>query len=650
MKTRHILLGAAALLAMAACSKDAPRTQFPVTITASLEESTRVAVTNGGSQAYWEPGDAIKVFYEGTGSKFESTCKSLSTVSDFTGSLNIVGGGNEGVAPGSYIWGLYPYRLDATSDGSSVTTTLPSSQTGRKGSFATGTNITLARSGNFGLAFYNVCGGIRFSLTKEGIKRVTLEGLNGENLAGTAKLTFDGGVPVVQEITEGETSITLRAPEGGSFQTGVWYYIVSLPATLSKGYKLTFRSEEGTASLSTSSSVSIKRGVFGSLANVDASLVFSSGGGDDSGDIKIEIDGEFWDWANVDGNVNSSPGSSSALEEIKGFASDKYIYVYVKRAKLGRWNEIWGGESNVGYYYYDFDMDNNPSTGSHEENSHGSYECWTYLYIFGGSADAPVFRVTPPGSAKGMTISKVICAGTVTDDAVLTEIAFPRSDLAAITANTVTVSVWGNKDAGPFMKTTIKISDGDDPEPEDPDDPDPQDDDDEPTDGIVIDGKMSDWTSVEGVSTPGSVCKEMKVTNDDENFYFYLASEPGPRGSTLWGESAGYYYLDFDLDNDASTGVAEGSREGFEAYTYLYLFGGSADSPYIVESPKGTSSYGVKTSGIVAKGVISADLIEIELSIPFANFDAAPVSGQTIRVLSWRSKDGSVIEQTYTVK
>ena len=168
--------------------------------------------------------------------------------------------------------------------------------------------------------------------------------------------------------------------------------------------------------------------------------------------------------------------------------------------------------------------------------------------------------------------------------------------------------------------------------------------------GITIDGDMSDWASVEGVSTPSNICKEMKVTNDDENFYFYLASEPGPRGSTLWGESAGYYYLDFDLDNDATTGDDEGSRKGFEAYTYLYLFGGSADSPYIVESPKGTSSHGVKTSGIVAKGVISSELIEIELSIPFANFDAAPVAGQTIRVLSWRSKDGSVIEQTYTVK
>ena len=271
MKTRYILF-AVAVLALSACAKEAAQIssgERQVVITATMEGDTRAAVQDGGKQVFWEPGDAIKVFCDGEGSKFESQCTSMTKVSDFVGTLNFVGSANEGAVDQKYIYGLYPYRLDATSDGSSITTSLSSSQTGREGSFATGTNITMAKSESFGLAFYNVCGGIRFTLTQEGIKRVTLEGNNGEALAGTFTAAFEDGVPVVQSVSTAETSITLRAPEGSSFTTGVWYYIVALPGSLSKGYKLTFRSESGTGSLSYNNAISIKRGIFGSLAEVD---------------------------------------------------------------------------------------------------------------------------------------------------------------------------------------------------------------------------------------------------------------------------------------------------------------------------------------------------------------------------------------------
>ena len=57
---------------------------------------------------------------------------------------------------------------------------------------------------------------------------------------------------------------------------------------------------------------------------------------------------------------------------------------------------------------------------------------------------------------------------------------------------------------------------------------------------------MNDWADKLGAETQDNICKAMKVWNDDENFYVYLASEPGPRGSALWGEASGYYYIDFD--------------------------------------------------------------------------------------------------------
>lgn len=165
---------------------------------------------------------------------------------------------------------------------------------------------------------------------------------------------------------------------------------------------------------------------------------------------------------------------------------------------------------------------------------------------------------------------------------------------------------------------------------------------------ITIDGGMSEWAAIPGKETPNNICKVMKVYNDADNFYFYVASEPGSRGNALWGEGAGYYYFDFDLDNDASTGIAEGSREGLESYMYLYLFGGSAEAPFIQATPDGGGAE-MSIEGIAAAGVIATNLIEIELSVPRANLPSEVTAGQKIRIISWRSKDGTVIENTYTV-
>ena len=235
---------------------------------------TRTTLIDGGNQIWWEPADEIKLFFRGSGSRFISQNTENARVAEFTGTLSVAVGLNEGATGSNTLWGLYPYRADATSDGETVTTTLPSQQTGRAGSFAKGTFITLAQSNSFDLAFYNVCGGLRFSLTQEGIQRVTLEGNNGETLAGRIKLAFTDGVPAVKEITEGETILELTAPGGGTFQTGQWYYIEVLPGTLSNGYKMVFYKDSESAKLTSSSTVAFRRGVFGSLADADEDLVF----------------------------------------------------------------------------------------------------------------------------------------------------------------------------------------------------------------------------------------------------------------------------------------------------------------------------------------------------------------------------------------
>ena len=334
MKARYILFAAAALVASAACTKTSEQPEpegFQLTFRAYQEGAldTKTTVQDGGTHVYWEPSDEIKVFFKNSSGRFVSQNDALAAVADFSGTLNILVGANEGASSANQTWGLYPYRADATCDGDYVTTTLPSSQTGRAGSFAKNTHICLARSGGYDLAFYNVTGGLRFSLTQEGINSVTFEGNNGESLAGKIKLTFEGGIPVINEVSEGETTLTLTAPAGGTFQTGTWYYIEAIPATLSKGFKMVFTKGNETAKISSTGSVTISRGKYGSLADADEGLIFKENGGGEGPDPSSVI--QFADpiakYACVekfdtDGDGEVSYAEAAAVTTLEGLFTD----------------------------------------------------------------------------------------------------------------------------------------------------------------------------------------------------------------------------------------------------------------------------------------------------------------------------------------
>ena len=283
MKAFNYILAITALVA-GACSRnnlieeDVQQLTFKA-YQEGYDTPTKTTVLDGGTQVYWEPSEEIKVFFNGSGARFLSQNTENAIVANFSGTINIVTGANEGGESSNTMWGLYPYCSDATSDGSSVTTVLPAEQTGRAGSFAKNTHISLAQSTSLNLAFYNVCGGVRFSLTQEGIKSVTFEGNDGEALAGKIKMAFADGVPMVQGVTEPQTVITLTAPGGGSFQTGQWYYISAIPGTLSGGFTMKFFKESESAKLTSSSSVKIKRGIFGSLSDADEDVIFKPTGG-----------------------------------------------------------------------------------------------------------------------------------------------------------------------------------------------------------------------------------------------------------------------------------------------------------------------------------------------------------------------------------
>ena len=261
------LFFAAALLALVACTREVAIDSHPgdMTITARTETSADTkTVVEGGTHVYWEPGDEIKVFAGGKSGKFTTDISASSASATFNGTL-----GEDAWTEGMDLWAVYPYSKDAVFSDGTITAVLPSEQVARAGSFGKDMNLAIAHSTTSDLQFYNVGGGIRFTLSQDGITEVVLEGLKGETLAGKVKVGIQDGKPVIQEVIEGQMSITITPSENETFKKDIWYYIVSIPGTLEKGFKLTFLKGDAQESRIFEKPVEIKRGIWGSISSAD---------------------------------------------------------------------------------------------------------------------------------------------------------------------------------------------------------------------------------------------------------------------------------------------------------------------------------------------------------------------------------------------
>lgn len=228
--------------------------------------SSKTTLMEDGS-VYWTPNDAISLFFGDLGSvQLTSDSKDTTETTTFSGTL-------DGFAPNGtdYFLAIYPYNEGNRYDGTEAMVSLPSTQTGMAGTFAKDLFISMARSKDYTLTFYNLCGGVKFSVENAGIQYVTFKGNNGERLAGTVLAAIDdNGKPQVTGYDTYATELRLDAPNGG-FEVGKWYYIVSLPATLTAGYTMTFYDKDDAvvAKRERTASVELKRSIWRRVASAD---------------------------------------------------------------------------------------------------------------------------------------------------------------------------------------------------------------------------------------------------------------------------------------------------------------------------------------------------------------------------------------------
>ncbi len=172
--------------------------------------------------------------------------------------------------------------------------------------------------------------------------------------------------------------------------------------------------------------------------------------------VAITIDGNMDEWANVTSGLYQEDGTYIAF---KATYDENNIYVYSKR----NWHTgLWGG----GYYYYQFDTDNNIETGLVGDGAiNGSYkgygiEKWMYLQLFGGSADEPTFNTAPEGgSYPDESVRANVKANGVTDKATFieTEVSIPRANLGVKKGDVIGIYTVGNKSASNFATTPVVL-------------------------------------------------------------------------------------------------------------------------------------------------------------------------------------------------
>ena len=277
---RICLVLAAALVLSAACTRE----ELPSSRDAEIlrfeadwgeDPETRTILQSDGVSVWWSAAESINLFYaDNYSGKFTSTNPSAAATTEFEGTLSKTSSSTSVQEP-LYYWAVYPYSAQNSSNGTSVTLTVPSEQTGKAGSFADGMFPAIARSETHKLSFYHVCGGARFSVTSQNVLSITFQSIGGEAIAGKVQIEMGGdGKPVVKKVVSGSDKVTVTAPSGG-FKTGSYYFVSLLPGTCSKGISITLNKANESATKSLSQSITVQRARFGKLDKVDSGLSYA---------------------------------------------------------------------------------------------------------------------------------------------------------------------------------------------------------------------------------------------------------------------------------------------------------------------------------------------------------------------------------------
>lgn len=338
---RNIIYTAACLVAFASCQKqevaEAPsQVEVAVELTASAAADATKTVMTEYNAHWWSVSDKISLFYTVEGKTGHSVFTSKNYIpaasAKFAGSLSLPAEDTDLTTVSALA--VYPATTADASDGTSVNVTVPSVQTAVEGSFMEGAYPVVAKTSDLTAAcsFKAVCGGVKVSFQTPGIISFTFDA-KGAKIAGTASVKIgEDGTPVATLGEDAVSKITVNAPAGG-FEVGKWYYMTAFPATLTSGYTVTLSNDK---SFGGSSSIAIKRSVFGVLDSKDAPGTYA--------DIKGHLKPISW-WNEMKdfmlapmaapytenaGDKNNWAQHLSKIKYVRFTSDESYVYGYIE--------------------------------------------------------------------------------------------------------------------------------------------------------------------------------------------------------------------------------------------------------------------------------------------------------------------------------
>ncbi len=231
---------------LCACTAETPlSTACPplfeeMSLRACCEDATKTSLSSDYG-VLWSTSDKITLFTSAgvAGTQLGvSSVESGGSIATFTGLVP--------ATSGECLYALYPASSDARLTGASgsISTQIPTVQTGVENSFAQGANVSIARinpgdvdAGGL-LHFKNAGALLSFTVPGNYITRVRIESIDESvPMSGPATISYNDGSPSVSAAPGARNYVDVTVPER---TLGKRYYAVAYPGNYSRGFRVSF--------------------------------------------------------------------------------------------------------------------------------------------------------------------------------------------------------------------------------------------------------------------------------------------------------------------------------------------------------------------------------------------------------------------------
>jgi len=246
MKKIYILLCALAALAAASCTEKEEFVPTGELVTREFSTLlTKTTLANAEGVVHWEDGDAINILYGSTGNQQFKIQSHDEASAVFSGKVD---------SGASEFYAVYPYNGENSLAGSTLTATVPASQTLRVGSFQSGAAVAVAYTTGNTLAFHQATAilGITLADYMTNVESIEFSGNNNEFVAGEVSIAMNTSTGAINSVTPPVTGSKEVTLEGGSFSAGGTYYLSFIPQNFTKGVKVIVTFDDGKTAIATS--------------------------------------------------------------------------------------------------------------------------------------------------------------------------------------------------------------------------------------------------------------------------------------------------------------------------------------------------------------------------------------------------------------